>query len=70
LRLRNASRRDFTVPDYARAGHGVGLTVPNVPSSTHVPSRYGVLDLGGTPAADEAAREDSWPRLLRFLARL
>jgi hypothetical protein len=26
--------------------------------------------MGGTPQADEAAREDSWPKLLRILAKL
>jgi Acyl-CoA thioester hydrolase/BAAT N-terminal region len=33
-------------------------------------SLYGALHFGGSPQADEAAREDSWPRLLRFLATL
>lgn len=33
----------------------------------YVQSRYGLLNLGGSPQADEAALEDSWPKLLRFL---
>jgi hypothetical protein len=57
---------------YPRAGHHVGIVLPNQPElTTTVQSpRYGLLELGGTPQADEAAREDSWPKLLRFLARI
>jgi hypothetical protein len=36
----------------------------------YLQSRYGELYLGGSPQADDAALEDSWPKLLRFLERL
>jgi dienelactone hydrolase len=55
---------------YPRAGHGVGTIVPYVPTFMRIHSRYGILDLGGTRAADEHAREDAWPRLLAWLASL
>jgi dienelactone hydrolase len=56
---------------YPHAGHGVGAAVPNQPDlSETVETFYGKLNFGGTPQADEAAREDSWPRLLRFLASI
>jgi hypothetical protein len=55
--------------DYPAAGHAVGALVPNLPESdTVVTSRYGVLNLGGTRAADAAAKEDAWPKLLAFLS--
>lgn len=69
-RLRANGRHDFTALNYERAGHAVGIAVPNTYTQTIVQTRYGEMGLGGTPEADEAAREDSWPRLLRFLARL
>jgi dienelactone hydrolase len=49
---------------YARAGHLVGMPLPYQPASTEASS------FGGTPRANEAAREDLWPRILRFLDRL
>jgi dienelactone hydrolase len=69
--LRGHDRRD-TALIYPYAGHFAGGVLPNEPElSTTVRSpRYGLLTLGGTPQADEAAREDSWPKLLRFLARI
>lgn len=45
----------------------MGIAVPNTWTPTTVSTRYGNLDFGGSPSADEAAREDSWPKLLRFL---
>ncbi len=70
-RLREHGRSDATALVYAYAGHALGLMVPNIPSVTRIDSpRYGVLDFGGSPWADEAAREASWPRLLGFLGRL
>jgi dienelactone hydrolase len=61
---------DVTALVYAHAGHTVGAMVPNVPTTTSASSRYGRLQYGGSPAADAAARADSWPRLLAFLARI
>jgi hypothetical protein len=56
---------------YPQAGHAVGRAVPSPELTTNVQSpRYGLVQLGGTPEADEAGRKDSWPRLLRFLARI
>jgi dienelactone hydrolase len=69
-RLNANGKHDATVLDYPRAGHGVGAIVPNLPTHPIVNSRYGTLDLGGTPAADETARENSWPKLLNFLAHI
>ena len=66
-RLDAAGRRDYVALSYPRAGHGVGIAVPNTWTPTTVSTRYGDLDFGGSPSADEAAREDSWPKLLRFL---
>ena len=55
--------------DYPAAGHAVGALVPNLPEpDTVVTSRYGLLDLGGTRAADAAAKADAWPKLLAFLS--
>jgi dienelactone hydrolase len=67
---RGHDRRAVTLI-YPHAGHLVGEAVPNEQElSTTVNSIHGRLSLGGSPQADEAAREDSWPKLLRFLARL
>jgi dienelactone hydrolase len=64
-------RQDVTALIYEHAGHGIVSGLPNVVElSTTADTIYGTSDLGGSPAADEAAREDSWPRLLRFLARI
>jgi dienelactone hydrolase len=68
--LKGHDRRDVTLL-YPHAGHLVGMAVPNQPElTTTIDSIYGRLYLGGSPQADESAREDSWPRLLRFLAEL
>lgn len=68
-RMRDHGRRDVTALNYARAGHGAGAIVPNLPTAPTINSRYGFLFLGGTPAADAAARADSWPKLLAFLGQ-
>ena len=65
--LRQDGRRDVVALNYDDAGHGVGRAVPNTYTPTVVTTRYGELSGGGSPEADEAAREDSWPKLLRFL---
>ena len=69
------NRYDITALDYPRAGHEVGRALPRQIELSpvgygQVQSRYGVLDLGGSPHADEAALEDSWPKLLAFLGRI
>lgn len=69
-RMRDHGRHDVTALTYEQAGHGAGAIAPNVATSPTINSRYGFLYLGGTPAADAAARADSWPKLLRFLSRL
>jgi len=61
-RLRTHGRTDFTALTYKSAGHGIGGALPFLRSAT--------LSLGGTPAADARARDDSWPKLLAFLRRL
>jgi dienelactone hydrolase len=70
MRLEANGRKDVTALVYPDAGHAVGVAVPNTHSETVVQSRYGELNFGGSPEADERAREDSWPKLLRFLAEL
>jgi dienelactone hydrolase len=54
---------------YPGAGH-LSAGVPGMPAPTQVrhPLTRGFYDLGGTPAGNAAARADSWPRVLAFLA--
>jgi dienelactone hydrolase len=56
---------------YPDAGHGVG-TFPFLPIGTvHDHPINGVrIEMGGTRAADQAARRDGWPKVLDFLAAL
>jgi hypothetical protein len=69
-------REDVTALDYPKAGHELGAVVARLISFS--PVDYGVVDsplqgrlyLGGSPRADEAALQDSWPRLLAFLRRV
>jgi dienelactone hydrolase len=66
-------RHDVTALTYAHAGHLLANAIPaqltlNSIGYGQIYSRYGPLILGGSPKADEAALEDSWPRVLRFLA--
>jgi dienelactone hydrolase len=63
-------RHDYTALTYKGAGHALEWDVPNLPfGNTYL--RFGVpTPLGGTLAADSAARTDSWPKLLAFLKRL
>jgi dienelactone hydrolase len=54
---------------YPGAGHGVG-TFPSLPAGTRLvdPGDGKAVDLGGSRAADAAAREKGWPRVLAFIA--
>ena len=54
---------------YPGAGH-TSAGVPGTPAPTEVrhPVDGGWYALGGTPAANAAARADSWPQVLAFLA--
>lgn len=75
MRMLAHHRRDITALIYPSAGHAIAAVVPPqiLPSSVGygvVQSRYGVLNLGGSPRADEGALESSWPKLLRFLRML
>jgi dienelactone hydrolase len=61
-------RTDVTALAYPGAGHALGTAVPiqlDNTATTDVPPGF-----GGSARADELAREDSWPKLLRFLRRL
>jgi dienelactone hydrolase len=65
-------RRDITALDYRKAGHEIGQVIPRQVDVSPInygviASRYGQLYLGGSPHADEAALESSWPKLLAFL---
>jgi hypothetical protein len=59
-----------TILDYRGVGHAVGAILPNIPTETEVRTRYGSLYLGGSRLADERAREQAWPRMLAWLARI
>jgi hypothetical protein len=54
---------------YPGAGHA-GVGVPGTPAPTEVrqPVDGASYALGGMPAANAAARADSWPQVLAFLA--
>ncbi len=53
---------------YPHAGHDIGVALPNLPWQTTLPSHGYLEQLGGTPAADQAALVNLWPRLLHFLS--
>lgn len=74
-RMLSHNRHDVTALVYPKAGHSVGFVLPRQVAVSpagygYLQSRYGELYLGGSPQADDAALEDSWPKLLRFLERL
>lgn len=74
-RMHEHGRHDVTALDYRAAGHYLGSMLPlQVIASAKgyglFPSQYGPIKLGGSPRADENAREDAWPKLLRFLSRI
>lgn len=57
--------RNLSYPD---AGHNVDAFIPYRPVVSKVQTRYGTLDLGGSPTVDTRALADAWPRILTFLA--
>jgi dienelactone hydrolase len=68
-------RHEITALEYPKAGHAIGSAFPIQVDVS--PVNYGVQNsrqgqeyFGGSPRADEAAREDSWPKLLAFLSRV
>jgi hypothetical protein len=68
-------RSDVTALTYQHAGHELAGAIPvqfvqSADGYGEVQSPYGPLHLGGSPQADERALEDSWPRVLAFLARI
>ncbi|WP_030905698.1 acyl-CoA thioesterase/BAAT N-terminal domain-containing protein [Streptomyces sp. NRRL F-5126] len=72
--LRDEARLDgdrypVRVLDYAGAGHGVGTSPYTPPTTGTRPSANGTgLRLGGSRAADAAASERAWPRILAYLS--
>lgn len=75
--MREHKRTDLTALVYPRAGHLLGLVLPVAFSDYANGNRYGfipvwfagqLVNLGGSAKADLAARRDSWPKLLKFLA--
>ena len=66
-------RKDVVGKVYAKAGHGIGCELPNVPfpRQTLFPIGPDVsLVAGGTATGNEEAAAASWPFVLSFLARL
>jgi dienelactone hydrolase len=66
-RMRAHGRTDVTALMYPGAGHALGTAVPiqlDNTATTDVPPGF-----GGSARADELAREDSWPELLRYMAQ-
>ena len=59
----NGFAHSVQVLAYNDAGHAV--FGPPVPTSR--PAYAGLGSLGGTPAGNEAAREDDWPKAVAFL---
>ena len=53
--------------DLPGAGHDMSETVPNLPAGTSVPYRGGVYSLGGTRAANQAAKVRAWQAILSFI---
>jgi dienelactone hydrolase len=68
--LREYNRHGFVALTYPNAGHAIGFGIPNLPVASVYLTFGTPLMAGGTPAADAHAREDSWPKLLAFLAKL
>lgn len=52
--------------NYPAAGHIV-LDIPYSPPFIRATERNIVINLGGTPAADEAAYQSDWPAMIRFI---
>lgn len=73
--MRLHGRHDVTALAYKGAGHLLYQAIPPQITTSAVgygshSTNYGQANDGGSPKADEAALEASWPRLLRFLATL
>jgi pimeloyl-ACP methyl ester carboxylesterase len=66
-RVRAHGRAKAQVHEYESAGHAVDVMLPNATTTTTIHTAAGILNLGGTPAADGKARDAAWPLLLRFL---
>jgi dienelactone hydrolase len=69
-RARRYGRRDIVGHIYPRAGHSVGCMIPYLPLAEFRRRGGAFLPFGGAQAGNARARAASWPRLLRFLARL
>jgi dienelactone hydrolase len=72
LILERLEEREFAYPvqhlSYEGAGHSIGARfAPTTTNSGFHPIRKTTINLGGSPAANAAARNDSWPRVLAFL---
>ena len=67
------NRVDIDGHIYARAGHGVGCQLPNLPFVGQLDYQIGpqtFLERGGSLAANEEAAAAAWPLVLRFLQTL
>ncbi len=71
-RLAAHHRPAATLLRYPQAGHYVDFGVPYLPgtASTSIGADGRVISGGGTFQADQAARADSWPRVLSLLTAL
>jgi hypothetical protein len=70
-RARAHGRRDIAGHVYARAGHGTGCVIPNVPQRQDYrldASTYQAR--GGTVEGNTLAAVASWPIVLRFIANV
>jgi dienelactone hydrolase len=63
-----AHKRPVTHLRYSGAGHMIGpVGLPGTANTILHPLRGLSMALGGTPAGNAAAADDSWPRVLQFL---
>jgi dienelactone hydrolase len=68
-RARQHGRPDIGGVLYPHAGHAA-VGIPNLPAPGEVKGATRYYELGGEPAANEAAHADSWRRILRLLGAL
>jgi dienelactone hydrolase len=68
-RMHDHSRNDVTALAYPNAGHLVGTAVPLQTAASNIPPTMSEGSFA-LMRGDELGRQDSWPRLLRFLSHV